>query len=66
MIDNRNDFLFNAAMVNDLVSGFTNAQMFNAFQSSIYTLQDYRVKLLQQTANNTAPSVPDLFSQYGY
>lgn len=39
--------------------------MFNAFQSSIYTLHDYRVKLLQQTANSTSQYVGDLFSQYG-
>ncbi|MEO7044032.1 MAG: hypothetical protein ABI091_01905 [Ferruginibacter sp.] len=40
--------------------------MFGAFQSNIYTLHDYRVKLLQQTTNATSANVPDLFSQYHY
>ena len=38
----------------DQVSGYTNQQMFGAFQSNIYTLQDYRVKLLQTTTNSTS------------
>lgn len=53
--------------VDDNVSNYTNQQMFNAFQSSIFTLQDYRVKLIQQNPTNpTTPQVTNLFSQYGY
>ncbi len=53
--------------VNDQVSGFTIAQMFSALQSSIYTLQDYRLRLIQQNpANPTTPQVTNLFSQYHY
>ncbi len=52
--------------VTDSVSGYTNAQLFNAFQSNIYNYHDYRVKLLQQTSNPTSGNVPSLFSQYGY
>lgn len=50
----------------DQVSGYTNQQMFNAFQSSIFTLQDYRVRLLQTTTNPTSSHVADLFTQYHY
>lgn len=45
---------------------YTNQQMFNTFQSNIYTLQDYRVRLLQTTTNPTSGFVPNLFSQYDY
>ncbi len=50
----------------DAVSGYTNAQLFNAFTSSIYNYHDYRVKLLQQTTNPTSANVSTLFTQYGY
>ncbi|HXH99754.1 MAG TPA: hypothetical protein VNI52_05775 [Sphingobacteriaceae bacterium] len=49
----------------DQVSGYTNQQMFNAFQSNIYDLQDYRLKLIQQTSNQPT-EVTDLFFRYGY
>ncbi len=40
--------------------------MFNAFTGTIYTLQNYRIRLLQTTTNPTSGFVPNLFSQYGY
>lgn len=49
----------------DRVSGYTNQQMFNAFQSDIYTLQDYRIKLIQQNNSQTSEII-NLFNQYGY
>ncbi|WP_419803463.1 hypothetical protein [Mucilaginibacter sp.] len=52
--------------VTDQVSGYTNQQMFNAFQSNITNLQDYRIKLLQSTTNPTSGFVPNLFFQYHY
>ena len=61
--DNRNE---TGNPVIDQVSGYTNQQMFNAFQSTIYTLQNYRIRLLQTTTNSTSGFVPNLFSQYGY
>lgn len=65
--DNRNDNLFNTQAVTDQVTGYTNAQMFSAFQSTIYTLQAYRVRLLQiNNNNNNSTPVINLFSQYGY
>lgn len=67
MQDNRNDNTFNFAAVNDQVSAYTNQQMFAAFQSSINTLQDYRLRLIQQNPGNlTTNQVTNLFAQYGY
>ena len=51
--------------VPDQVSGYSNQQMFNAFQSDIYTLQDYRIKLIQQNNSQTSEII-NLFNQYGY
>jgi len=64
--DSRNDILFSSVAVSDQVSGYTNQQMFNTFQSTIYSLQDYRIRLLQTTTNSTSAFVPNLFTQYGY
>ena len=64
--DNRNDILFNQQAVSDQVSAYTNQQMFNIFQSNIYSLQDYRARLLQTVTNPTSQYVTNLFSQYGY
>ncbi len=62
-----NETILNNNFVNDAVSGFTNAQMFTAFQSSIFTLQDYRLKLIQQNSGNpTSGNVTNLFFQYHY
>ncbi len=66
LMDNRNDRAFSQDAVDDQVSGYTNLQMFGAFQSNIYTLQDYRVRLLQTTTNPTSQFVTNLFLQYGY
>lgn len=52
--------------VTDQVSSYTNTQMFGAFQSNIYTLQDYKARLLQTTTNPTSQFVTGLFSQYHY
>lgn len=55
------------APVIDQVSGFSNQQMFNAFQSTIFTLADYRAKLLQQNPTNQISAfVTNLFNQYHY
>lgn len=61
LADSRNE---NAPVV-DQVSGYTNQQMFNAFQSDIYSLQDYRIKLIQQN-NSQTTEVVNLFNLYGY
>lgn len=66
MKDIRNEKKVTGVSVLDQVSDYTNHEMFNAFQSSTYTLEDYRVKLLQTTTNPTSGFVPNLFYQYGY
>ena len=50
MMDTRNE---NSPVV-DQVSGYTNQQMFSTFQSNIYTLQDYKMRLLQTMTNPTS------------
>ncbi len=52
--------------VNDAVTGYSNQQMFNAFGSSITTLQGYRTNLLNTTTNSTSLSVAGLFTEYHY
>lgn len=66
LLDTRNDNAFNASAVIDNVSGYTNQQMFNSFNSGITTLQGYRINLLNTTTNTTSGSVANLFQQYGY
>ena len=62
-----NETLANLNFVNDAVTGFTNAQMFAGFQSNIFTLQDYRVKLIQQNPTiSTSGNITNLFLQYHY
>ncbi len=63
LMDNTNE---TGTPVIDQVSGYTNQQMYSAFQSNIYTLQDYRLKLLQTTSNSTSAFVTNLFAQYHY
>ncbi len=61
--DSRNESI----PVADMVSGFTNQQMFASFQSTITKLQDYRLKLIEQNISNpTINQVTNLFAQYGY
>ena len=67
--DNRNDQLAipQRVLINDEVSAYSNKQMFSAFQSNINTLQDYRLRLIQQNPGNpTTNQATNLFMQYGY
>lgn len=68
MMDTRNDITAIPiyANIDDQVSGYTNAEFFNAFSSSIYTLADYKTNLLLQNGNNQSVGVNSLFTQYGY
>jgi len=50
----------------DNVSGYTNAQFYNALLSDVNNMQDYKNKLLLQNNNNQHLDVIQLFSQYGY
>lgn len=65
LLDTRNE-IRPPGPVTDNTSAYTNQQMFNAFNSSITTLQGYKTNLLNTTSNSTSGSVNSLFSQYGY
>lgn len=47
------------------VTGYTIAQLFNALQTDVTTLQSYHTRLISQTNNNPA-GVNIIFSFYGY
>lgn len=50
----------------DQVSNYTNQQFFNALDADIFTLQNYRIRLLQENGNNQQNEVTQLFTNYGY
>lgn len=62
LFDARNE----VSPVIDNVQGYTNQQFFNALDNDITSLQNYRVRLLQENNNNQSVSVTDLFAQYNY
>lgn len=66
LIDNRNDQSFGRVNLNDVVTGYTNLQFFNALDADVNTLQDYRVRLLNENGNNQAAGVTTIFTFYGY
>jgi hypothetical protein len=69
MIDNRND---NTAvtpprvLLNDIVTGYTNLQFFNALDADINNLPAHRARLLTENGNNQAAGVNTIFTFYGY
>jgi hypothetical protein len=52
--------------VSDNVSNYTNEQFFNALDSDINSLPNYRIRLLQENGNDQSIQVINLFGQYGY
>lgn len=64
--DNANEQKATGGFVNDNVSGFTDQQMFDAFQNTIFTLQDYRLRLIQLNPNNQTTQITSLFGDYHY
>jgi hypothetical protein len=63
MIDARNEpFL----PVTDEVSNFTNEQFFNALDSDISNLPNFRIRLMLENGNDQIIHVTNLFGQYGY
>ncbi len=57
--------------VNDQVSGFTIAQIFNALQSDVTTMQQYKARLILQNPNppgnpNLSNQITALFASYNY
>lgn len=61
------DVTLETVPVLDQVSGYyTNQKLFNAFGSSIISVQGYKNNLLQQNSNNQSTQVINLFQQYAY
>ena len=52
--------------VNDQVLGFSIQQLFNALQTDVTTVQQYRLRFIQQNPNNQTVFVTNLFDQYHY
>lgn len=52
--------------VNDQVSGFSVAQLFNALQSDISSISSYKTKLIQQNPGYQTTQIGNLFSSYNY
>jgi hypothetical protein len=63
LIDIRNDA---GSPVIDNVIGYTTQQCFNALQSDVRSLHDFRNRLLQQNGNNQQVQVNALFNEYNY
>jgi hypothetical protein len=53
-------------VVNDQVSGFTISQIFNALQSDITTLPQYKARFLLQNNNAQQVQINTLFTSYNY
>jgi hypothetical protein len=68
LIDDRNDFGITANPLHpgDLVTGYTNQQLFGAIDGDITTLQEFRIRLLNNSNNNQAANVINLFGFYNY
>ena len=65
-----NGELFNKN-VNDQVSGFSILQIFNAVQSDVSTVQQYKARLILQNPNpannpNQSTQITTLFASYNY
>lgn len=67
LMDNRND---NAVvtparvLLNDVVNGYTNQMFFNALDSDINSLPTFRLRLLNENANNQSVGVTAIFDFY--
>jgi hypothetical protein len=68
LLDNRNDNLAipPRVLLNDVVTGYTNQQFFNALDDDINNLPTYRIRLLNENGNNQAVGVTSIFTFYRY
>ncbi len=68
LVDDRNDFAATANPLHpgDLVTGYTNQQLFNAIDDDVTTIPVYRQRLLLENNNNQAANVNALFGFYNY
>ncbi|MBD3750710.1 MAG: hypothetical protein IE931_14580 [Sphingobacteriales bacterium] len=63
---NDNDASPRRVLLDDTVYGNTNQQMFNALDNDIYSLQDYKTRLLSENGYNQQTGVNTIFTFYGY
>lgn len=69
MIDDRNDRAASGGITLypiDLVGGYNNGQFFNTLANDIYSIPEYRERLITLYPNNQTADVRSLFSFYGY
>ncbi|HEY8935543.1 MAG TPA: hypothetical protein VIM65_10005 [Cyclobacteriaceae bacterium] len=66
MDDTPNEVVGNTGGKPDQVSGYTNQQCFNALQSDVKSIGDFKNRLLQQNNNNQQAQVNTLVQFYGY
>lgn len=52
--------------MNDQVSGFTAYQIFNALQSDVTTVPQYKTRFLLQNSNAQQAQINTLFTSYHY
>ena len=52
--------------INDQVSGFSIASIFNSLQSDVTTVPQYRTRFIQQNPGNQTTALTTLFSSYHY
>lgn len=64
LIDTRNESPLTGGPIFDNASGYTNQQFFNALQTDVRSVRQFRDRLLQQTG--FSQQVVDLFNEYGY
>lgn len=65
--DNGNDASVSGRVpLNDVVSGFSNSQLFNALQSSTTSVPSYRQSLVDQNVGNQTQGLNNIFTFYGY
>ena len=53
-----------AVLVTDNVSNYTNQQFFNALDTDVKTMQQFRQRLLNENGNSQAAAVNTLFTSY--
>ena len=60
------DFVNEDLPVRDRVSNFTNQQLFNALESDVRSMAEYRMRLILQNPNNQTQEIGSLFTEYRY
>ncbi|GAB2653341.1 hypothetical protein GCM10027036_03290 [Flavihumibacter cheonanensis] len=66
LMDNRNDDQGDYVPLFDNVAGYTFQQLFNSLDSDVSSIQNYKIRLLNENGNNQATGVNTIFTFYGY